>query len=803
METAEIYTAQKRQVAPSSDGISPPPKRRDNKESPITQDVEMEERPISNQVPRRKRNPPRRLPVRLNKKDVWKKLAQTEAGLSMADWVSLDKAAYKDVVDGLRYLHGRKVKKVASSKAVNLVDVEVDEDEDAQESEDMEESEWSEDYSSTEESEYDSDDTECNYPYDYETMKKSRPMRAPVAINGEVVQAVFDSGASVSVISRKLAQRLVLKENKDELYLTGIDKEIGEPSRIAPNVPIRVAGKLRHEHMCILDTERDLCLIGMTWFRAHDVRLVHKTNTIVIPTKQGTASVELQGQSIEDKEEAMETPAPILSVSIRDQSDPVKDVVGYMEETMTEPDYGPLPGEVEAILSEFDDCFVENSGLGRVEEIAHTIETTTDRPIRSRPYRLSWEEEECLRKEIDQLLELGLIRPSKGEWTSPVFFVRKRSGALRLVVNYQRLNSITVKDAFPLPRVYDLLDSLGGAEWFSTLDAASGYWQVPMDEDSVEKTGFVCRQGTFAWNVMPFGLTSAPSTYTRMMEKLLGPYIGKFCYVFIDDVVVFSRTFNEHMQHLVKIMDICKAANLKLKKSKCVFVQRKVEYLGHEVGRQQHGAGLWPCGRNVDKIMNMRSPKNERELRSVLGLLNFYRRFVPNYAERSEPLTRLLSKGRTFTWEEEQEKAFKELKEYFTKPPLLDFPDREKVQILTTDASTTAIGAILSQSPTGSTDGEGIIAYASRKLRGSELNYSATHLEALAVVWGIKQFRHYLAGRKFVLRSDHAALQFVLSNPSPNPKMQRWAAAIMEYDFIFKHQPGSKNPADPLSRMIH
>ncbi|KAJ8651447.1 hypothetical protein O0I10_013001 [Lichtheimia ornata] len=418
-------------------------------------------------------------------------------------------------------------------------------------------------------------------------------------------------------------------------------------------------------------------------------------------------------------------------------------------------------------------------------------------PIRSRPYRLTWEEEKYLQEELTRLLDLGLISPSNGQWTSPIFFVKKKDGQLRLVVDYRQLNERTIKDAYPLPQIDNLLDSMGGACVFSTLDAASGYWQIRMTKEASERSGFVCPFGTFTWNVMSFGLTSAPSTFQRTMNTILQRFIGRFVYCFIDDIIIYSRSMEEHQEHLRLVFEACDEANLRLKYSKCSFGQRSVEYLGHVVSDQ----GLAPTDRNVAKILAMPPPRNVEEVRSFLGLSGYYRRFVPQYAHILAPVSSLLKKENKFEWSHIQQEAFDKVKAIMTHPTILAFPDRSQVQILTTDASGIGVGAILSQSPDGTSEKETVIAFESRILRGAGLRYSAVHQEALAVCWAVEKFRHYLAGRSFILRTDSSAVSFVLNSSKPS-KLQRWAAMLMGYDFQVKHHPGKQNPADALSRLL-
>lgn len=831
----EIYNAQKRSAEEAgieSSGMAA--KRNTGRRGPVTrgsgnvgEEVQVPGENFSPQQVRRKRRPPRRLPVPIQKKDIWSRLLSMDSGLSIADWLAMDKAAYNDIRDGLRYLHGRQTRgrnltqaqAQAQVQGVTMMDinhVEQDDEDNEQWSDDS----WEDgeyelfgsdvgDFDEHSLGGYESDDTGIDYPYNYEAMKNSRPLRATISIHDLCIEAIFDTGASVSVISKTLADKIGLTTTNDSLQLSSLGEATGPSCKIARDVPVRIAGKLRKEHMCIIESDRDLCLIGMTWFRAHGVRVDNYDATIIIPIKQGRDSIIVQGSSEEQERET----SAVFAVNVAQVDDDAnkneearqmetKVVVprSYQEDLddNNEKDNEEMAEELQDLLQEYAHCFVEVSGLGCVKiGVEHEIPVRCMEPIRSRPYRLTWEEEKYLQEELTRLLDLGLISPSNGQWTSPIFFVKKKDGQLRLVVDYRKLNDRTIKDAYPLPQIDNLLDSMGGARVFSTLDAASGYWQIPLSKEASERSGFVCPFGTFTWNVMSFGLTSAPSTFQRTMNTILQRFIGKFVYCFIDDIIIYSRSMSEHQEHLRLVFEACDKANLRLKYSKCSFGQKSVEYLGHVVSDQ----GLSPTARNVSKILEMPPPRNVEEVRSFLGLSGYYRRFVPQYARILAPISSLLKKETKFEWGILQQKAFDGIKEIMTHPPILAFPDRTQVQILTTDASGIGVGAILSQSPDGSSERETVIAYESRVLRGPEVRYSAVHQEALAVCWAVDKFRHYLSGRSFILRTDSSAVSFVLNSTKPS-KLQRWAAMLMEYEFEVKHHPGKLNPADALSRLL-
>lgn len=807
--------------------------------------MDVDQKVSTEEIKPKKKRHVRKLVVTLPQKDVWERLKQVDAGLSMADWLSLSKHAAKDVQDGIRHWHGRKPRGVrvgdsiqrqpsSTNVPVNYVDLH---EHDLTDSSD----EWaySDDDEGTFRSDgsdvgsddfalvdgddvgYESDDTQYEYPYNLDKMKESAPLQAPITIHGHLVQAVFDSGAGVSVISKNLAEKVGLKTNGDQLVVEAFGDNALPAGGVSVAVPIRAAGKLRPEHMTIQDVKGDVCLLGTSWHRQYGVRVDHQTGTIHIPTGHGRGTVLLQGRYPRSENEHDNV---VLAVSVSgsqssnmlamegDHKDGTLDLRReettkdtqllnrYVDEVLDGNGEGEseMPQVIKEVVDSYACCFVEVSGLGRVHGVEHTIPTTTEKPIRTSPYRLSWEEQDHLRDELDKLLELGLIKPSDGKWTSPILFVKKKDGTLRLCVDYRKLNDITIKDAFPLPNIDELLDSVGGAHYFSTLDAASGYWQIPLAKDSIPKSGFTTKWGTYTWQAMPFGLCSAPQTFQRAVTSILAPYIEDFVYVFIDDIIIFSKSLEEHKVHLAKVFQACQAANLRLKRSKCVFGRKQVEYLGHVISSE----GLLPNQRNTEKILNMPEPKSVKDVKVWLGTTGYYRRHIKGYAQIARPLTKLLRKDSVFTWGEEQQSAFDALKKALISPPVLSYPDRNQVQILTTDASTHGLGAVLSQSPTGDAKDERVIAYASRSLQGSEYNYAVTHLEALAVVWAVDYYRHFLSGRRFILYTDHAALPYVFQQTRPSVKLTRWATSLMEYQFVARYRPGRANPADALSRLI-
>jgi hypothetical protein len=361
----------------------------------------------------------------------------------------------------------------------------------------------------------------------------------------------------------------------------------------------------------------------------------------------------------EDDNSKSSEPMPLDEALTKVKNTMVNDVIDSTSDSIKKLDFELVPNFLKALLKSYEECFVEVSGLGRLKNAEHHIKIKEgEQPVKCKPFRLTWEEQRQMSAEIQELLSLNLIRPSHGTWSSPCFFIRKKTGELRLVIDYRKLNAKTVDDKYvPLPNIEDLLDSLGGAKFFTTLDAASGYYQIPMSQDSIEKTGFVTGHGgqCYEFVVMSFGQKLAPFTYQDAMNRLFKDYLGVFLYIFIDDIIIFSKNQEEHMNHIKLILDRCWDAGLRLKWKKCHWgTTTGVEFLGHVVS----GQGLLPNNANVEKVLKFPPCTDDSSVRSFLGLVNFYARFLPNYAAISDPLHKLLKKNCTFVWGKDQQVAF-------------------------------------------------------------------------------------------------------------------------------------------------
>eukprot|EP00731_Ephydatia_muelleri_P031382 Em0022g896a len=415
-----------------------------------------------------------------------------------------------------------------------------------------------------------------------------------------------------------------------------------------------------------------------------------------------------------------------------------------------------------------------------------------DQPVR----RLPPHRKEQVNKLLHEMQENDIIHPSSSPWASPIVLVQKKDESVRFCIDYRKLNAVTTKDAYPLPRIDDTLDTLCGSKWFSTLDLLSGYWQVEMSPEDRHKTAFCTPQGLFEFKVMPFGLCNAPATFQRLMDLVLAGLQWSKCLVYLDDVILLGTTFGEHLDNIRAVFDRIRQGGLKLRADKCCFLQRNVKYLGHLVGVD----GLQVDPDKVGKVASWPVPQSAQQVQQFLGFANYYRRFIQGFAEVAKPLHRLTEHAVNFSWTAECQEAFENLRSRLTRAPILAFPDYTLSFVLDTDASDLGIGAVLSQ--VSSLGQEQVVAYGSRLLSKAERNYSVTRRELLAVVTFTRLFRPYLLGRCFTVRTDHSSLQWIQNFKEPEGQLARWLEQLQEYDFEVIHRKGrNHNNADALSRL--
>ena len=441
-----------------------------------------------------------------------------------------------------------------------------------------------------------------------------------------------------------------------------------------------------------------------------------------------------------------------------------------------------------------------NGELGELSITKHRIDLQENaKPAYQAPYRAGKQSRDIERQEVDRMLKAGVIEPATSEWASPVVLITKKDGSIRFCVDYRKLNALTVKDSYPLPRMDECLDSLGDATIFSTLDCNSGYWQIPIEERDRDKTAFVTHCGVHRFKRMPFGLCNAPATFQRALDMLLSKVKWKYALVYLDDVIIYSKSIDEHFEHLDYVLSILRNAGATLKLSKCHFFQSSVDYLGHVV----YPGKLAVAQKNIDTLAQAHYPSTRTELRSFLGMCNVYRKFVSGFAKIAAPLTDMLRKGEPDTFDdltEAQAHAFSQLKNALINPPILTLPRESAPYTLDVDACDSQLGACLQQEqPDGTLAPCG---FYSRTLNQAEKNYSTPEKECLAMVWAILLLRPYLERKRFTIRTDEVALKWLLSLKDPSGRLARWRLRLAEFEFSIQYRPGIKNSlADGCSRV--
>ena len=444
--------------------------------------------------------------------------------------------------------------------------------------------------------------------------------------------------------------------------------------------------------------------------------------------------------------------------------------------------------------------------LGNTDTVTHHIELTQTEPLSQTYRRIPPNQYEEVKKHIKKLLDNGVIVESCSPYSAPIVLARKKDGTLRMCVDYRRLNAITKRDAFPLPRISEFLDAPVGAKLFSSLDLASGYHQIRVDEADREKTAFVTPMGLYEYVRMPFGLSGAPATFQRLMQRCMGDLIYQILFVYLDDICIYSRTFEEHLAHLDLVFTRLHDHNLKLKPSKCHLFRKKIDYLGHTLSAD----GIATDPEKTKAVIDWPIPRTVKQLRSFLGFASYYRQYIPDFSKIARPLHALVGDCQKHSpkyfqnrWTEECQKAMEELKSKFVSMPILAYADFNLPFILDIDASLSGLGAVLSQIQDGK---ERVIAYASRGLRGSERsmqNYSSLKLELLGLKWAISEkFKNYLYGASFTVRTDNNPLCH-LTTAKLGAVEQRWVASLAPFNFDVIYRPGRANRnADGLSRQF-
>ena len=579
-------------------------------------------------------------------------------------------------------------------------------------------------------------------------------------LNSHPANVMFDCGATHSFVSRTFINRL--------------GRSIGKLARpmvieVADNRTIYVTDVYRG---CTLEFSgvefpidlipiamRELCVIvGLDWLDAFDAEILCRKKQVRVQNPRGGELI-IQGES------------PRLAIASCSSAVALDEV---------------------PIVSDYSDVFPDElPGLPPVRQVEFRIDLVPGAtPVAKSPYRLAPPEMKELQEQLRELSEKGFIRPSSSPWGAPILFVKKKDGSQRMCIDYRELNKLTIKNRYPLPRIDDLFDQLQGACCFSKIDLRSGYHQMRVRDEDIEKTAFRTRYGSYEFVVMPFGLTNAPAAFMDLMNRVCSPMLDRSVIVFIDDILVYSKTKEEHERHLRELLETLQREQLYAKFSKCEFWLEEVQFLGHVVNKD--GIKVDPA--KIDAVKKWEAPKSPSEIRSFLGLAGYYRRFIENFSKIALPLTRLTKKAVKFNWGPEQQAAFDELRARLCDAPVLTLPDGVDDMVVYCDASLHGLGAVLMQRGK-------VIAYASRQLKPHERNYPTHDLELGAVVFALKIWRHYLYGVKCIIYTDHKSLKYLFDQRDLNMRQIRWLDIVKDYDCEIHYHPGKANVvADALSR---
>ena len=454
--------------------------------------------------------------------------------------------------------------------------------------------------------------------------------------------------------------------------------------------------------------------------------------------------------------------------------------------------------ELRDLLLQYEDIFkTELPGINSLKNMRSVIPLVPDAVIPNRPmFRYSQGELAEMQTQVAELLRQGLIQKSKSPFGAPVLFVKKKTGEMRMCVDYRALNKVTIANRYPLPRIDDLLDKMQGATVFSTLDLLSAYHQIKLTDEDIPKSAFRTPKGLYEYKVMPFGLTNAPSVFMAAMNDILADF--GFVAVYLDDILIFSKTPEEHVKHVREVFEKLESSGFYLKLKKCEFFKSSVPYLGHVISSE----GIRPDPKKVSAVENWPTPQSVFDVRSFLGLANYFRRYIHNFSKHAAPMIELTkgnvskrkSVGVKIAWNDECQKGFDTLKKALTSAETLRIPDFNKPFQLITDASDFALGGILLQDSHP-------IAYESRILNGAERNYMTTDKELLAVIHACKVWRCYLEGTSFTVLTDHNPLTYFPTKPLMSQRQVRWSEFLSNFALKWEFIPGKDNPADSLSRL--
>ncbi|KAL0540369.1 hypothetical protein IC582_024606 [Cucumis melo] len=619
-----------------------------------------------------------------------------------------------------------------------------------------------------------------------EAEKAGTVVTGTLPVLGHYALVLFDSGSSHSFISSAFVSHARL-EVEPLHHVLSVSTPSGECMLSKEKVKacqIELAGHVIEVTLIVLDMLDFDVILGMDWLAANHASIDCSRKEVTF-NPPSMASFKFKGGGSKSLPQVISAirASKLLSQGTWGILASVVDIREADVSLSSEP-----------VVRDYPDVFPEElPGLPPHREVEFAIELEPGTvPISRAPYRMAPAELKELKVQLQELLDKGFIRPSVSPWGAPVLFVKKKDGSMRLCIDYRELNKVTVKNRYPLPRIDDLFDQLQGATVFSKIDLRSGYHQLRIKEEDIPKTAFRSRYGHYEFIVMSFGLTNAPAVFMDLMNRVFREFLDTFVIVFIDDILIYSKTEAEHEEHLRMVLQTLRDNKLYAKFSKCEFWLKQVSFLGHVVSK----AGVSVDPAKIEAVTGWTRPSTVSEVRSFLGLAGYYRRFVENFSRIATPLTQLTRKGAPFVWSKACEDSFQTLKQKLVTAPVLTVPDGSGSFVIYSDASKKGLGCVLMQ------QGK-VVAYASRQLKSHEQNYPTHDLELAAVVFALKIWRHYLYGEKIQIFTDHKSLKYFFTQKELNMRQRRWLELVKDYDCEILYHPGKANVvADALSRKV-